>query len=61
MLSSAYWVWQQHFVRFVSANDMLPNTGHQNNLTKKLNQKQISILHLICHRVSVVEVFCCSF
>lgn len=32
----------------------LPNTGHQNNATKQFNQKQISILHLIFQRLSVV-------
>ena len=39
-----------------------PGTGHQNSImiTKQLNQKQINILHLIFHRVTVVKVLFCS-
>ena len=39
----------------------LPNTGHQSNITKQLNQKQRSILHLRFHLSTVVEVLFCSF
>ena len=30
---------------------LLPNTGHQNNTTKQLIQKPVSILHVIFHRL----------
>ena len=32
----------------------LANTGRQNSTTKQLNQKQISILHLRFHHLTVV-------
>ena len=35
-------------------------TGHQNKVTKQLNQKQVSILHLIFHHLTVVYVLFCS-
>ena len=42
------------------SSSILSNTGHQNNITKQLNQKQISVLHLIFHRLTVVLVLICS-
>ena len=32
---------------------LLPNTGHQKNIPKQFNQKQISVPHLIFHRLTV--------
>ena len=34
--------------------NMLPSTGRQNNITKQLNHKQVSILHLIFHCLTIV-------
>ena len=37
---------------------ILPNTGHENNITKQLNLQQIRILHLMFHRLTVKALFC---
>ena len=34
--------------------DCQHSSGHRNNRTKQLNLKQISVLHLISHRLTVV-------
>ena len=46
-------------IQMMSSN-ILSNTGYQNNITKQLNQKQISVLRLIFHRLTVVLVLICS-
>ena len=37
--------------------NILPSIGHQNSVTKQLNRKQVSILHLIFDCLIVVYVF----
>ena len=39
---------------------ILLNIGHQNNITKQLNQKQVSALRFICHRLTVKCCFVAS-
>ena len=37
---------------------ILPNTGHENNITKLLNLQQIRVLHLMFHRLTVKALLC---
>ena len=44
------------YMLYMLLKNILPNTGRPNNVTKLLNQKQISILHLIFHHLSFLSV-----